>query len=157
RRAKLTGAAVSPFHPRGGVAQDRANMCALCAIRKSRERHAMKKSATPLTRRTMMGSSAATLALAATPLAQSLAQAPAAGPPAAGPANTDWTAPSATNGATRYAPLDQINATNFNSMEVAWRFNTDNFGLRPDAFFNCTPLVVKGRMYATVGLQRQLV
>ena len=117
----------------------------------------MKKSGTPLTRRTMLNSSAAAVALAATPLGQSLAQAPAAAPAAAAPANTDWTAPSASNRAARYAPLDQINASNFNSLEVAWRFKTDNFGARPDAFFNCTPLVVKGRMYATVGVQRELV
>ncbi len=115
----------------------------------------MKKSGTPLTRRTVLNSSAAALALAATPLGRAVAQAPAAA--SAAPANTDWTAPSATNAATRYAPLDQINASNFNSLEVAWRFKTDNYGVRPDAFFNCTPLVVKGRMYATVGLQRQLV
>ena len=29
---------------------------------------------------------------------------------------------------TRYAPLDQINADNFNQLEVAWRFKTDNLG-----------------------------
>ena len=121
----------------------------------------MKKSGTPLTRRTVLNNSAAAMALAATPMGEALAQAPAA--PAAGglggtaPANTDWTAPSATNRATRYAPLDQINASNFNSLEVAWRFKTDNFGNHPDAFFNSTPLVVKGRMYATVGLSRYLV
>ena len=28
-------------------------------------------------------------------------------------------------GATRYSPLDQINASNFNKLEVAWRFKTD--------------------------------
>jgi quinoprotein glucose dehydrogenase len=117
----------------------------------------MKKSGTPLTRRTVLNSSAATLALAAMPLGKAIAQAPAAAPAAAAPANTDWTAPSATNAATRFAPLDQINASNFNSLEVAWRFKTDNFGNHPDAFFNTTPLVVKGRMYATVGLQRYLV
>ena len=31
---------------------------------------------------------------------------------------------------TRYSPLDQINASNFNQLEVAWRFKTDNFGTR---------------------------
>ena len=33
---------------------------------------------------------------------------------------------------TRYSPLDQINATNFNTLEVAWQFKTDNLGPRPD-------------------------
>ena len=26
----------------------------------------------------------------------------------------------------KYSPLDQINASNFNQLEVAWRFKTDN-------------------------------
>jgi len=119
----------------------------------------MKKSGTPLTRRTVLNNSAAAIALAGAPLSEALAQAPAApaGLGGTAPPNTDWTAPSATNRATRYAPLDQVNAANFNTMEVAWRFKTDNFGNHPDAFFNSTPLVVKGRMYATVGLQRYLV
>ena len=96
----------------------------------------MKKTGTPLTRRTVLNNSAAVLALASTPLGEALAQAPAApaGLGGTAPANTDWTAPSATNRATRYAPLDQINASNFNTMEVAWRFKTDNFGNHPDAW-----------------------
>ena len=35
-------------------------------------------------------------------------------------------------GHTRYAPLDQINATNFDKLEVAWRFKTDSLGPRPE-------------------------
>jgi len=35
-------------------------------------------------------------------------------------------------GNTRYAPLDQINAANFNRLEIAWRFKTDNLGPRPE-------------------------
>ena len=30
---------------------------------------------------------------------------------------------------TRYRPLDQINAFNFNKLEVAWRFKTDGNNL----------------------------
>jgi hypothetical protein len=33
---------------------------------------------------------------------------------------------------TKYSPLDQINASNFNKLEVAWRFKTDNLGTRPE-------------------------
>jgi len=29
-------------------------------------------------------------------------------------------------------PLDQINASNFNDLEIAWRIKTDNFGDRPE-------------------------
>ena len=32
----------------------------------------------------------------------------------------------------RNSPLDQINASNFNKLEVAWRFKTDNLGPRPE-------------------------
>ena len=34
---------------------------------------------------------------------------------------------------TKYRPLDQINATNFDKLELAWRFRTDNLGPRPEA------------------------
>jgi glucose dehydrogenase len=32
----------------------------------------------------------------------------------------------------RYSPLDQINASNFDKLQVAWRFKTDNFGPYPE-------------------------
>jgi quinoprotein glucose dehydrogenase len=44
----------------------------------------------------------------------------------------------------RYAPLDQINTGNFNQLEIAWRFKTDNLGPRPEFNFQATPLMVKG-------------
>ena len=43
-------------------------------------------------------------------------------------------------GNTRYSPLDQINAANFNKLEVAWRFKTDSLGPRPEYQFEATPL-----------------
>ena len=52
-------------------------------------------------------------------------------------------------GHTRYAPLDQITAANFGSLEVAWRFKADNLGPRPEYTFQSTPLMVKGRLYST--------
>src|SRR3977135_4374407 len=33
---------------------------------------------------------------------------------------------------TRYSPLAQIDASNFNKLEIAWRFKTDNFGPYPE-------------------------
>ena len=71
--------------------------------------------------------------------------------------DTNWTAYAADNAATRYAPLDQINASNFNKLEVAWRFKTDNFGARAESYFNSTPLIVNKRLYCTVGMDRYLV
>ena len=57
-------------------------------------------------------------------------------------------------GSTRYAPLDQINATNFDKLEVAWRFKTDNLGTRPEFQYEATPLMVGGKMYSTGGSRR---
>jgi quinoprotein glucose dehydrogenase len=54
----------------------------------------------------------------------------------------------------RYAPLDQINADNFNKIEVAWRFKTDALGPRPEFNLQATPLMVKGVMYSVGGTRR---
>ncbi len=58
---------------------------------------------------------------------------------------------------TRYSPLDQINASNFNKLEVAWRFKTDHLGPRPEYKLEGTPLVVKGMLYTTGGTRRSVV
>src|SRR5262245_3049233 len=52
-----------------------------------------------------------------------------------GARNGDWTTYGGDLGSTRYSPLDQINAANFNNLEVAWRFKTDNLGPRPEFNF----------------------
>ena len=57
----------------------------------------------------------------------------------------------------RYSPLDQINAENFNKLEVAWRFKTDNLGTRPEYKLEGTPLMVNGMIYATAGTRRSVV
>jgi quinoprotein glucose dehydrogenase len=70
--------------------------------------------------------------------------------------NGDWPAYTGDIKGTRYSPLDQINASNFNKLEVAWRFKTDNLGTRPEFKLEGTPLVVKGIMYATGGTRRSV-
>ena len=60
-------------------------------------------------------------------------------------------------GHTRYAPLDQITPANFNNLEVAWRFKTDNLGPRPEFNLQSTPLMVRGRLYSTGGTRRSVV
>jgi len=60
-------------------------------------------------------------------------------------------------GNTRYSPLDQINATNFKNLEIAWRFKTDNLGPRPEFNLEGTPLMANGVMYATAGTRRSVV
>src|SRR5580704_1462779 len=71
--------------------------------------------------------------------------------------NGEWP----TNGAdvkfTRYSPLAQINASNFNKLEVAWRFKTDAFGPYPEYKLEGTPIMVKGVRYTTAGTRRSVV
>ena len=47
-------------------------------------------------------------------------------------ANGEWPHYAADQQSTRYSPLAQIDASNFNDLEVAWRFRTDNFGPAPE-------------------------
>jgi quinoprotein glucose dehydrogenase len=60
-------------------------------------------------------------------------------------------------GVTRYAPLDQITAANFNQLQIAWRFRTENLGSRPDFNLQTTPLMIGGVLYATAGEHRNAV
>ena len=69
----------------------------------------------------------------------------------------EWPTYGATLASTRYSPLDQINAANFNKLEVAWRFKTDGQGPRPEYNLEATPLMVNGVMYSTVGTRRSAV
>ena len=71
--------------------------------------------------------------------------------------NGDWTHYTADMRGTKYSPLDQINAANFNKMEVAWRFKTDNLGTRPEFKLEGTPLAIKGVLYVTAGTRRSVV
>jgi len=57
----------------------------------------------------------------------------------------------------RYSPLDQVNASNFNKLEVAWRFKTDNFGPFPEYKLEGTPLMIKGVLYTTAGTRRSVI
>jgi quinoprotein glucose dehydrogenase len=74
-----------------------------------------------------------------------------------GATNGEWRTYGGDLGHTRYAPLDQINATTFGKLEVAWRFKTDSLGPRPEYQFESTPLMVKGVVYSTAGSRRAVV
>src|SRR5438093_6124952 len=71
--------------------------------------------------------------------------------------NGEWPTYNADLKGTRYSPLDQINASNFNKLEVAWRFKTDNLGPYPEFKLEGTPLVVKGVLYTTGGTRRSVI
>jgi quinoprotein glucose dehydrogenase len=75
----------------------------------------------------------------------------------AGAANGEWRTYGGDLGHTRYAPLDQINASNFKALEIAWRFKTDALGPRPEYQLESTPLMVKGVLYSTAGSRRAVV
>src|SRR3954465_1183156 len=82
-------------------------------------------------------------------------QAGAAGQPST--KNGEWPYYTADLRGSKYSPLDQINAGNFNKMEIAWRFKTDSLGPRPEYKLEGTPLMVKGVLYTTGGTRRSVI
>ena len=87
---------------------------------------------------------------AALVLASTAARVPAQSGATAG----EWRTYGGDLGNTRYAPLDQINASNFSKLELAWRFKTDSLGPRPEFQFESTPLMAGGIVYSTAGTRR---
>ena len=73
------------------------------------------------------------------------------------PKDSEWPTYGADLANSKYRPLDQINASNFSKLEVAWRFKTDSLGPRPEYKLEATPLMVKGVVYASVGTRRAVV
>jgi quinoprotein glucose dehydrogenase len=71
--------------------------------------------------------------------------------------NGEWPHYNADVRGTRYSPLDQVNASNFNKLEVAWRFKTDNLGPFPEFKLEGTPLMIKGVLYTTGGTRRSVI
>ena len=74
-----------------------------------------------------------------------------------GAKNGQWTTYGGDLGNTHYSPLDQINAQNFNQLEIAWRFKTDNLGPRPEYQLEATPLMARGVLYTTAGSRRAVI
>jgi quinoprotein glucose dehydrogenase len=74
-----------------------------------------------------------------------------------GAKNGEWPTYGGDLGNTRYSALDQINAANFNLLQIAWRLKTENFGPGPEYKFEATPLMVKGVLYTTAGSRRAVV
>ena len=52
---------------------------------------------------------------------------------------------------------NQIDATNFNELEVAWTFKTENLGGSPEYKLEGTPLMIDGVLYTTAGTRRAVV
>jgi quinoprotein glucose dehydrogenase len=95
------------------------------------------------------------------------AGAPAAGaapPPASAPAaavassaGVEWPFYGGNLASQRYSPLDQIDASNAGQLKIAWRFATGNFGPRPEARNETTPLMLDGVLYTQAGTTRNVV
>jgi quinoprotein glucose dehydrogenase len=71
--------------------------------------------------------------------------------------NGEWRTYGGDLASTRYSPLDQINAKNFNQLEVAFRFKTEALGPRAEFNYQSTPLMVGGKLYVTAGSRRAVV
>src|SRR2546426_5849690 len=85
------------------------------------------------------------------------AQSPPRNPVSEGTRNGQWPSYTGDLRGSRYSPLDQINAANFNDLEVAWRFKTDSLGTRPEYKLEGTPLMVNRVLYTTAGTRRAVV
>jgi quinoprotein glucose dehydrogenase len=82
-------------------------------------------------------------------------QSPTSGKPTT--ANGEWPDYSGDLRGSKYSPLSQIDASNFNQLQVAWRYKTDNLGPRPEYKLEGTPVMVKGMLYTTGGTRRSVV
>src|SRR5881394_2497019 len=54
---------------------------------------------------------------------------------------------------TRYSALDQINANNFDSLQVAWQWNAGQYG--EDEYYRTTPLYANGRLLTVATTRRK--
>ncbi|HVS62030.1 MAG TPA: pyrroloquinoline quinone-dependent dehydrogenase [Thermoanaerobaculia bacterium] len=58
---------------------------------------------------------------------------------------------------TRYSPLDQIDAENFEDLTVAWIWRGDNFGPSADFILRSTPIYANGKLFTVAGARRTAV
>ena len=73
------------------------------------------------------------------------------------PPDVEWATYGGDLANTRYSPLDQVDADNFDDLEIAWRFKTESFGPEPEFNFQSTPLMVDRVLYTTAGTRRAVV
>lgn len=68
-----------------------------------------------------------------------------------------WTHLNGTEKSLRYADLDQINPGNVTDLEIAWSFDSTPFGPSPETYSVSQPLMVNGRLFATMGSTRNVI
>jgi quinoprotein glucose dehydrogenase len=54
---------------------------------------------------------------------------------------------------TRYSALDQVNASNFDSLQIAWQWNAGEYG--EDEYYRTTPLYANGRLFTVATTRRK--
>lgn len=64
----------------------------------------------------------------------------------------EWRVWGADHWSSRYSPLDQINAQNFNNLKMAWQWNAGAFGA--DEYYRTTPLYANGRLFTVATTRR---
>ena len=69
----------------------------------------------------------------------------------------EWRYQSGDAGGTRFSPLDQIDASNFGDLEVAWVFRGDNFNPHANYTSKSTPSYIDGMLYTVAGYRRTVV
>ena len=74
-----------------------------------------------------------------------------------GTENGEWRYLGGPVGHTRYSPLDQVNRNNFEELQQAWVWRSDNFGPNPDYFSRSTPIYVDGMLYTVATPRRQVI
>ncbi|MDP6580212.1 MAG: hypothetical protein QF681_06115, partial [Vicinamibacterales bacterium] len=65
-----------------------------------------------------------------------------------------WTHWGGDAASTRYVPFDQINASNFEDLEVAWVWRGDNFGPHVYNIQRSTPIYAEGKLFSVAGERR---
>ncbi len=83
--------------------------------------------------------------------------APTANAQLPGTENGEWRYWGGDSGSNRYPPLDQIDAENFEDLDVAWVWRGDNFGPNVDNILRSTPIYVDGKLFGVSGQRRTAV
>ena len=97
--------------------------------------------------------------------AGAIALSPAAAPAQYGAAGGEWRSYAGDNGSTKYSPLDQIDAGNFDDLRIAWRWRSVDERVDVEALrereedrpisirgLQATPLMIDGVLYLTTAL-----
>ena len=113
----------------------------------------------------MSGTSSRFVASAALWCALMMPLSPAVGLAQHGATNGEWRSYGGDLGSTKYSALDEIDATNFDDLRIAWRWPSADASLDLDALreqiplvslrgFQATPLMVDGRLYLSTALSQ---